>query len=118
MKLLEIVRADATGPAVLATAFGLARRLGKIPVAAGVCDGFIGNRILSRYRRATNTLLLEGATPRQIDLAMRAFGYPMGPTRRRTYPASTSPMPIGRGCAARGSGRPTPSTSAMFWSRT
>ncbi|MDF2809455.1 MAG: 3-hydroxyacyl-CoA dehydrogenase [Microvirga sp.] len=79
MKLLEIVRADATGPAVLATAFGLARRLGKIPVVAGVCDGFIGNRILSRYRRATNTLLLEGATPRQIDLAMRAFGYPMGP---------------------------------------
>ncbi|WP_421949923.1 FAD-dependent oxidoreductase [Phaeobacter inhibens] len=60
-------------------AFALARRLGKMPVLSGVCDGFIGNRILTRYRHAADTLLLQGATPDSIDAAMRAFGMAMGP---------------------------------------
>ncbi|MDR5653761.1 3-hydroxyacyl-CoA dehydrogenase NAD-binding domain-containing protein [Ruixingdingia sedimenti] len=79
MKLLEIVRAEGTGPATLATAFRLAERLRKIPVEAGVCDGFIGNRILTRYRQTTDLMLIEGALPAQIDTAMEAFGMAMGP---------------------------------------
>ena len=79
MKLLEIVRADASGPKALATGFALAKRLRKIPVLAGVCDGFIGNRILTRYREAADYLMMDGATPWEIDEAMVAFGYAMGP---------------------------------------
>ncbi len=79
MKLLEIVRGDATSDAALATGFALARRLRKLPVLAGVCDGFIGNRILARYREAADTVMLEGSTPWEIDAAMVAFGYAMGP---------------------------------------
>lgn len=79
MRLLEIVRGDATSPVALATGFDLAKQVRKIPVLAGVCDGFIGNRILSRYREAADSLLLEGATPWQVDDAMVAFGYAMGP---------------------------------------
>ncbi len=79
MKLLEIVRADATSDTALATGFALARRLRKLPVLAGVCDGFIGNRILARYREAADTVMMDGATPWEIDAAMVAFGYPMGP---------------------------------------
>ncbi len=79
MKLLEIVNAQATAPAAVAMAFTIAKRLGKIPVVAGVCDGFIGNRILARYREAADSLLIDGSTPWQIDQAMVAFGYAMGP---------------------------------------
>ncbi len=79
MKLLEIVRGKATSPAALATGFALARRLHKIPVVAGVCDGFIGNRILARYREAADTLLMDGTTPWELDEAMVEFGYAMGP---------------------------------------
>jgi len=79
MKLLEIVRGAKSGDAALALGFALAKRLRKIPVLAGVCDGFIGNRILARYREAADTLLIEGATPWDIDEAMVEFGYPMGP---------------------------------------
>jgi len=79
MKLLEIVKGEASAPTALAAGFALARRLGKIPVVAGVCDGFIGNRILARYREAADLLLLTGATPAQIDHAMTSFGYAMGP---------------------------------------
>ena len=79
MKLLEIVRADRTAPETLATAFALAKRLGKIAVEAGICDGFIGNRILTRYRQTGDILLLEGALPWEIDAAMEAFGMAMGP---------------------------------------
>jgi len=77
--LLEIVNARATAPAAVAMAFTIAKRLGKIPVVAGVCDGFIGNRILARYREAADSLLIDGSTPWQIDQAMVAFGYAMGP---------------------------------------
>jgi len=79
MKLLEVVRAKETSDETMATALKLGARLKKIPVLAGVCDGFIGNRILTRYRQMTDILLLEGATPWQVDAAMRGFGMAMGP---------------------------------------
>lgn len=79
MKLIEIVPAPETAPDVLATGFALARALGKIPVRAGVCDGFIGNRILKVTRAQAERLLLSGAAPAEVDAAMRAFGMPMGP---------------------------------------
>ncbi|TIV46587.1 MAG: 3-hydroxyacyl-CoA dehydrogenase family protein, partial [Mesorhizobium sp.] len=79
MKLLEIVPTTATEPEVLATGFALGRLLGKIPVRAGVCDGFIGNRILKVTRAQAERLLLSGATPTAVDAAMRAFGQAMGP---------------------------------------
>ena len=78
MKLLEIVRGEASSLTALATGFDLAKRLRKIPVLAGVCDGFIGNRILARYREAADTILMDGATPWEIDEAMRDYGYAMG----------------------------------------
>ena len=79
MKLLEIVVPDTTAPEVTATAFALARLLGKIAVRAGVCDGFIGNRILSAYRAAADRIVLAGASPYELDRAVRAFGWSMGP---------------------------------------
>lgn len=79
MKLLEIVPTPDTSQEVLATGFALARRLGKIPVRAGICEGFIGNRILKVTRAQAETLLLTGAAPADVDRAMRAFGLPMGP---------------------------------------
>lgn len=79
MKLLEIVRTRATSATTLSTAFEFARRLGKVGVLSGVCDGFIGNRILAAYRRQGDYLLADGATPSEIDAAMRAYGMPMGP---------------------------------------
>ncbi len=79
MKLLEVVVADATAPDVVATGFALGKRLGKISVRAGVCDGFIGNRILAVYRTCADHMILDGATPFQIDAALEEFGFAMGP---------------------------------------
>jgi 3-hydroxyacyl-CoA dehydrogenase len=79
MKLLEIVRGAKTSDRALALGFELARKLRKVPVLAGVCDGFIGNRILARYREAADTVLIDGSTPWEIDEAMVEFGYAMGP---------------------------------------
>jgi 3-hydroxyacyl-CoA dehydrogenase len=79
MKLMEIVRADATADDVVATGLAIAKRLRKIPVVCRVCDGFVGNRILSRYRQQAEYLLEEGALPHEVDAAMEAFGMPMGP---------------------------------------
>ncbi|GAA4219528.1 3-hydroxyacyl-CoA dehydrogenase [Sagittula marina] len=79
MKLLEIVVPDTTAPEVTATAFALAKRLKKTAVKAGVCDGFIGNRILATYRGAADRMILAGASPWEIDAAIKAFGLPMGP---------------------------------------
>ncbi|MFG5777662.1 3-hydroxyacyl-CoA dehydrogenase NAD-binding domain-containing protein [Comamonas sp. J-3] len=79
MKLLEIVVPAKVSADVVATAFELAKRMKKIPVRAGVCDGFIGNRILAVYRDAANAIMEDGASPYQIDEAVREFGYPMGP---------------------------------------
>lgn len=78
MKLLEVVRGDATGARALATGGALAKLLGKTPVVAGVCDGFIGNRIMAAYRRDCEFMLEEGALPHQIDAAMQGFGFAMG----------------------------------------
>lgn len=79
MKLLEIVPTSATAPEVVATAFALARNLKKVPVRAGICDGFIGNRILKAMRAQAERLLLAGSTPSDVDGAMRRFGFAMGP---------------------------------------
>jgi len=79
MKLLEIVVPARVSADVVATAFELAKQLRKVPVRAGVCDGFIGNRLLAVYRTAADYLMEDGASPYQIDHAMREFGYPMGP---------------------------------------
>lgn len=79
MKLLEIVVPSRVGADVVATSFELAKQLRKVPVRAGVCDGFIGNRLLAVYRTAADYLMEDGASPYQIDRAMREFGYPMGP---------------------------------------
>ena len=79
MKLLEIVVPARVSADVVATAFELAKKLKKTPVRAGVCDGFIGNRILAVYRQAADYVMEDGASPYEIDEAMRAFGYPMGP---------------------------------------
>jgi 3-hydroxyacyl-CoA dehydrogenase len=79
MRLLEIVRGAQTSFEALATAIALGRRLGKVPVTVGVCYGFVGNRMLARRSVETERLLLEGALPQQIDAAVTAFGFPMGP---------------------------------------
>ncbi|NCF48514.1 MAG: FAD-dependent oxidoreductase [Bacteroidetes bacterium] len=78
MKLLEIVRGKATSKAALATGFALAKALRKLPVVVGVCDGFVGNRMLQRVREAAELLILDGAEFTQIDKVMREFGYAMG----------------------------------------
>ncbi|MDF1749409.1 MAG: 3-hydroxyacyl-CoA dehydrogenase NAD-binding domain-containing protein, partial [Alphaproteobacteria bacterium] len=79
MKLLEIVRADNAAPDALTTALSVGKRLGKTPVVAGVCDGFIGNRIYNVYRREAIFLLEEGASPAQVDRALTKFGMALGP---------------------------------------
>ena len=78
MRLLEVVRGTATAPDVLATTLKIAKRIGKIPVVSGVCFGFIGNRMLEPYSREAHRLLLEGATPAQIDKVLTGFGLAMG----------------------------------------
>ena len=119
MRLLEVVVADRTAPEVVATGFALARRLGKVAVRAGVCDGFIGNRILSHYRKAVDHMLMDGASPAQIDCAVEGFGFAMGPfavsdlagldigwaTRKRlapTRPAAERYVPIADRICERG----------------
>ncbi|QQC64114.1 3-hydroxyacyl-CoA dehydrogenase NAD-binding domain-containing protein [Paraburkholderia ginsengisoli] len=79
MKLLEVVVPKQVSADVVATAFELAKKLRKTPVRAGVCDGFIGNRVLAVYRSAADAMMEDGASPYQIDAAVRAFGFPMGP---------------------------------------
>lgn len=79
MRLLEIIRTDRTADDVLATATALARKIRKLPVIARVCEGFIGNRIYSAYRRQCEILLEEGAYPEQVDAALESFGFAMGP---------------------------------------
>ncbi|CAD6561386.1 Fatty acid oxidation complex subunit alpha [Paraburkholderia hiiakae] len=81
MKLLEVVRGAKTGKDVLATVMQLARRIGKTAVVSGVCDGFIGNRMIEQYSRQAGFLLDEGALPEQVDRAIEKFGFAMGPFR-------------------------------------
>jgi 3-hydroxyacyl-CoA dehydrogenase len=79
MKLLEIVRGEKTAKDVIATSMKLAKQIGKIAVLAGVCPGFIGNRMLSQRQREAQKLVMEGAMPWDIDRVLYAFGFPMGP---------------------------------------
>jgi 3-hydroxyacyl-CoA dehydrogenase len=81
MRLLEVVHGAKTAKDVLATAMTLAKKLGKVAVVSGVCDGFIGNRMVARYGQAAHDLLLAGALPQQIDGALQSFGMVMGPFR-------------------------------------
>jgi 3-hydroxyacyl-CoA dehydrogenase len=81
MRLLEVVRGAKTAPDVLATVMGLAPKIGKVAVISGVCDGFIGNRMLEPYFTQSFFLLEEGALPEQIDRAVERFGFAMGPFR-------------------------------------
>ncbi|MEK7695942.1 MAG: 3-hydroxyacyl-CoA dehydrogenase NAD-binding domain-containing protein, partial [Pseudomonadota bacterium] len=81
MRLLEIVRGAQTAPDVLATCMALAKKIKKIAVVSGVCDGFIGNRMLARYGAAAGALINAGALPQQIDGALQKFGMAMGPYR-------------------------------------
>jgi 3-hydroxyacyl-CoA dehydrogenase len=79
MRLLEIVQGEKTAADVLATGFALAKKLKKVGVLAQVCDGFIGNRILAHYSKVASYLVLDGASPQQVDDALEAFGFAMGP---------------------------------------
>ncbi|MCZ0960698.1 3-hydroxyacyl-CoA dehydrogenase NAD-binding domain-containing protein [Paracoccus benzoatiresistens] len=79
MRLLEIVPVPQTSDRTLATGFALARALNKIPVQSGICEGFIGNRILKRYRAGAEALVRQGVPIAEIDAAMRAYGLAMGP---------------------------------------
>ncbi|MGH8295709.1 MAG: 3-hydroxyacyl-CoA dehydrogenase NAD-binding domain-containing protein [Steroidobacteraceae bacterium] len=92
MRLLEVVRGAQTADDILATAMTLAKTIGKIAVVAGVCDGFIGNRMVARYGMAAHDLLIAGALPQQIDAALQAFGMAMGPFRM----ADLAGLDIGR----------------------
>ncbi len=81
MRLLEVVRGQATGKDVLATVMQLSRRIRKLAVVSGVCDGFIGNRMILKYSTQAFGLLEEGCLPAQVDRAIEQFGFAMGPFR-------------------------------------
>ena len=81
MKLLEVVRGSATGKDVMATVMGVAKKIKKTAVVSGVCDGFIGNRMIEQYSRQAGFLIEEGCTPQQVDRAVEKFGFAMGPFR-------------------------------------
>ena len=81
MKLLEVVRGEKTGKDVLATVMALGKKIKKTSVVSGVCDGFIGNRMIEQYGRQGGFLLDEGCTPAQVDKAIEKFGFAMGPFR-------------------------------------
>jgi len=81
MKLLEIVRGEKTAKDVLATSLALSKKIKKTGVVSGVCDGFIGNRMIEQYSRQAGFLLEEGALPEQVDKAIEKFGFAMGPFR-------------------------------------
>jgi 3-hydroxyacyl-CoA dehydrogenase len=79
MRLTEVVRCVRTASDVLATGVAVARKLGKLPIVSGVCEGFIGNRIFSAYRREAEFMVEDGALPNEIDAAMESYGFAMGP---------------------------------------
>ncbi len=79
MKLCEIVRGEKTAPDALVTAVNIAKRIAKVPVVVGVCDGFVGNRMLAARGKQAEKFLFEGALPQQVDAVLTKFGMPMGP---------------------------------------
>lgn len=78
MRLVEVVRGKATAPGTILTCMAVSRKIGKLPVLVGVCDGFVGNRMVAQYAREAEFLLEEGATPEQVDGALKKFGLAMG----------------------------------------
>lgn len=78
MRLTEVARCGQTAPDVLAAGLAVARRMGKLPVVTGVCEGFIGNRVFSAYRREAEFLLEDGAMPEEVDAALKDYGFAMG----------------------------------------
>jgi len=110
MRLVEIVRGRASGEQAIATTQRLAKRLGKVGVVVGVCDGFVANRMIFPYLRQANALLLEGALPGQIDSALTAFGMAMGPFAM----GDLAGLDVGRQIGRRRKGRaPDPRFSAV-----
>ena len=81
MKLLEVVRGADTAKDVMATVMSVAKKIKKTAVVSGVCDGFIGNRMIEQYSRQAGFLIEEGCTPQQVDKAIEKFGFAMGPFR-------------------------------------
>ena len=79
MKLLENVRGDASSDTVVASAMAIGKQIGKVGVMVGVCNGFVGNRMLFMRGAEADRMLMEGATPAQIDNVLFEFGFPMGP---------------------------------------
>ena len=79
MKLLEVVKAEKTSPEVIKTSMQMAKKINKVAVLVGVCFGFVGNRMIEPYGREAARLMLEGATPQQVDKVIYDFGLPMGP---------------------------------------
>lgn len=79
MKLLEVVRAARTSPEAIVTAMAVGRKIGKMPVVSGNCDGFIGNRMVAKRSAQVDLLLQKGAMPQDVDGALKSFGFPMGP---------------------------------------
>lgn len=79
MRLVEVVEGAASAPDAVATGVALAKRLGKLPVTCGVCDGFVGNRILATWRQITDFALEDGALPEEVDAALESYGMAMGP---------------------------------------
>ena len=79
MKLCEIVRGEKTAPDALMTAVNIAKKIAKVPVVVGVCDGFVGNRMLAARSKQSEKFLFEGALPQQVDAVVTKFGMPMGP---------------------------------------
>jgi len=79
MRLVEIVRGEASTDAMVARALALVRRIGKLPATVGVCNGFVANRMMGKRTRQVDRLLLEGATPQEVDRATTGYGFPMGP---------------------------------------
>jgi 3-hydroxyacyl-CoA dehydrogenase len=78
MRLVEVVRGELTSPQIIVTSMTVVRKIGKLPVLVGVCDGFVGNRMVAQYAREAEFLLEEGATPEQVDGALKKFGLAMG----------------------------------------
>jgi len=118
MRLLEVVRGAETAKDVLATCMNMAKRIGKLGVVAGVCHGFIGNRMLSRYSTAAQRLMFEGATPKQVDDAIYNFGMPMARSPWVTWLVwmlDGAPARTTRTCSR--STKACPRLSTSWWSR-
>ncbi len=99
MKLLEVVRGAKTANDVLATAMAVAKKIRKTAVLSGVCDGFIGNRMIERYSQQAGFLLDEGCTPEQVDKAAEQFGFAMGPFRMSDLAGNDIGWAIRKRCA-------------------